>query len=204
MPGAGASLLLMPECSSVLMCRRRSGRSRAGVPPGAGVLPESVQVSLSMLAFRLCRCPSPRVLVSCCAAPPSPSLPPASSVTTLCLQGHSSPVTCLDFSSNGKYLASCSEDRTVRLWSTRDLAGREHRCLRANVGLDHAEFVRLSPDSRYGRTLYRHWDVLQSRQSQGRAVVGSVVLLWNGCRQHLSLGHHSITESWPFLRAAGI
>ncbi|NXK86359.1 TBL2 protein, partial [Formicarius rufipectus] len=64
------------------------------------------------------------------------------------LKGHSSPVSCLDFSSNGKYLASCSEDRTVRLWSTRDLAGREHRCLRANVGLDHAELVSLSPDSR--------------------------------------------------------
>ncbi|XP_037231052.1 transducin beta-like protein 2 isoform X2 [Falco biarmicus] len=64
------------------------------------------------------------------------------------LKGHSGSVSCLDFSSNGKYLASCSDDRTVRLWSTRDFAAREHRCLRANVGLDHAELVRLSPDSR--------------------------------------------------------
>ncbi|NXX83818.1 TBL2 protein, partial [Urocolius indicus] len=64
------------------------------------------------------------------------------------LKGHSGSVSCLDFSSNGKYLASCADDRTVRLWSTRDLAGREHRCLRANVGLDHAELVRFSPDSR--------------------------------------------------------
>lgn len=164
--------------------------------PGAAVLPGSVQVSLSMLASRLCRCPpSPPVLVSRCAfpLPSSPSLP-VSSVTTLCLQGHSSPVTCLDFSSNGKYLASCSEDRTVRLWSTRDLEAREHRCLRANVGLDHAELVRLSPDSRYGRTFCWHRDVLQRRQSHGQAVVGSVVLLWDEWRQRLSVGHHSITD----------
>lgn len=57
-------------------------------------------------------------------------------------------MSCLDFSSNGKYLASCADDRTVRLWSTRDFAAREHHCLRANMGLDHAELVRFSPDAR--------------------------------------------------------
>lgn len=70
--------------------------------------------------------------------------------TVLSPQGHSGSVSCLDFSSNGQFLASCAEDRTVRLWSTRDFAAREHRCLRANVGLEHAELVRFSPDSRYG------------------------------------------------------
>ncbi|CAI5642831.1 transducin beta-like protein 2 [Oreochromis niloticus] len=64
------------------------------------------------------------------------------------LKGHSGNVTCLDFSSNGKYLASCADDRTVRIWSTKDFLDREHKCLRANVELDHATLVRFSPDSR--------------------------------------------------------
>lgn len=152
----------MPVCLSV------SVSPRCRWPPGAqaGVSP----VPLSCRDSR-CRCPLVR-LCRCTLSPPPWPPPAVSSVTTLCLQGHSSPVTCLDFSSNGKYLASCSEDRTVRLWSTRDLAGREHRCLRANVGLDHAELVRLSPDSRYGRTLYQHRDVLQRHKSHGQDVVG--------------------------------
>lgn len=66
----------------------------------------------------------------------------------LFLQSHSGNVTCLDFSSNGKYLASCADDRTVRIWSTKDFLEREHKCLRANVELDHAILVRFSPDSR--------------------------------------------------------
>ncbi|KAJ8402234.1 hypothetical protein AAFF_G00370990 [Aldrovandia affinis] len=64
------------------------------------------------------------------------------------LKSHSGNVTCLDFSSNGKYLASCADDRTVRIWSTKDFLERDHRCLRANVDLDHATLVRFSPDSR--------------------------------------------------------
>ncbi|KAM3933669.1 transducin beta-like protein 2 [Leptodactylus fuscus] len=64
------------------------------------------------------------------------------------LKAHSGGITCLDFSSNGKYLASCSDDRTVRIWSTKDFLEKEHRCMRANVELDHATHVRFSPDCR--------------------------------------------------------
>ncbi|KAJ3589055.1 hypothetical protein NHX12_009903 [Muraenolepis orangiensis] len=64
------------------------------------------------------------------------------------LKSHSGNVTSIDFSSNGKYLASCADDRTVRIWSVKDFMDREHKCLRANVDLDHATLVSFSPDSR--------------------------------------------------------
>lgn len=57
----------------------------------------------------------------------------------------------MDFSSNGKYLATCADDRTVRIWSTKDFLQREHRSMRANVELDHATLVRFSPDCRCDR-----------------------------------------------------
>lgn len=57
----------------------------------------------------------------------------------------------MDFSSNGKYLATCADDRTVRIWSTKDFLQREHRSMRANVELDHAILVRFSPDCRWDR-----------------------------------------------------
>lgn len=64
------------------------------------------------------------------------------------LKSHSGNITCMDFSSNGKYLATCADDRTVRIWSTKDFLQREHRSMRANVDLDHAILVRFSPDCR--------------------------------------------------------
>uniref|UniRef100_A0A8C2ZUA6 Transducin beta like 2 n=2 Tax=Cyclopterus lumpus TaxID=8103 RepID=A0A8C2ZUA6_CYCLU len=77
------------------------------------------------------------------------------------LKSHSANVTCLDFSSNGKYLASCSEDRTVRIWSTKDFLDREHKCLRANVELDCASLVRFSPDSRAFITWLANGDTIR-------------------------------------------
>ncbi|CAF97319.1 unnamed protein product, partial [Tetraodon nigroviridis] len=77
------------------------------------------------------------------------------------LKSHSGSVTCVDFSSNGKYLASCADDRTVRIWSTKDFLEREHKCLRANVELDHATLVRFSPDSRAFITWLANGDTIR-------------------------------------------
>ncbi|XP_041949151.1 transducin beta-like protein 2 isoform X2 [Alosa alosa] len=77
------------------------------------------------------------------------------------LKSHNSSVTCIDFSSNGKYLASCADDRTVRIWSTKDFMDRDHRCLRANVELDHATLVRFSPDSRAFITWLANGDTIR-------------------------------------------
>ncbi|XP_076017569.1 transducin beta-like protein 2 [Genypterus blacodes] len=77
------------------------------------------------------------------------------------LKAHSGNVTCLDFSSNGKYLASCANDRTVRIWSTKDFLDREHKCLRANVELDDATLVRFSPDSRAFITWLANGDTIR-------------------------------------------
>ncbi|KAL2094640.1 hypothetical protein ACEWY4_009359 [Coilia grayii] len=77
------------------------------------------------------------------------------------LKSHSSSVTCIDFSSNGKYLASCADDRTIRIWSTKDFLERDHRCLRANVELDHATLVSFSPDSRAFITWLANGDTIR-------------------------------------------
>nr|XP_002121074.1 transducin beta-like protein 2 [Ciona intestinalis] len=63
------------------------------------------------------------------------------------LKGHSGKVLGLDASINGKYMASCSDDRSVRLWSVKDF-GSGNKCVRVNVEFDHARQARFSPDSR--------------------------------------------------------
>jgi WD40 repeat protein len=61
-------------------------------------------------------------------------------------KGHTGAVLSLDFDSTGKYLVSCSEDRTIRLWYMKTLEEKEHKYSRKNVELDHATHIKFSPD----------------------------------------------------------
>lgn len=54
----------------------------------------------------------------------------------------------LDFSPNGKLVATCSDDRTVLLWYTNEFDEKEHKIIRGNVELDHATKIRFAPDSK--------------------------------------------------------
>ena len=68
-------------------------------------------------------------------------------VLFLYYQGHSSPVLNLDVSVNGKYMASCSEDQSIRLWSIKEF-GSGNKSALCNVEFDHAHQICFSPDSR--------------------------------------------------------
>ncbi|KAI0209773.1 Transducin beta-like protein 2 [Lamellibrachia satsuma] len=64
------------------------------------------------------------------------------------LKGHSAPILGLNFSPNGKLLASCAEDRTILTWNVKDFTQKEHKSVRSNVELDHVTKVKFSPDCR--------------------------------------------------------
>ena len=54
----------------------------------------------------------------------------------------------VDFSANGKYLASCSEDGTVLIWPTKHFHQGNKMPIRGNIAYDQADKVRWSPDSK--------------------------------------------------------
>lgn len=62
------------------------------------------------------------------------------------LKGHTGRVLDMDFAANGKYLASCGDDRTIFVWDTKDFSQKDRRSLRINVEYDHATHVKWSPD----------------------------------------------------------
>jgi len=64
------------------------------------------------------------------------------------LKGHAGRVLDLDLSENGKYLATCDDDRSVLIWLTKEFGKAEHKMHRANVSYDHASLVKWSPDSK--------------------------------------------------------
>lgn len=65
------------------------------------------------------------------------------------LKGHTDHVLDIDYSSNGKYLASCSQDRTLLLWTAGNIHDTQQRkSLRVNVEYDHAVKLTWSPDSK--------------------------------------------------------
>lgn len=94
------------------------------------------------------------------------------------LKGHTGDVFDLEFSLNGKYMASTSQDRTVRLWSVKDFKEKEHKYVRANVDFDHGTKVNFSPDTRAfitalanGNTI-RVFKVNKKKDGSGASITG--------------------------------
>ncbi|KAL5277583.1 TBL2 family protein [Megaselia abdita] len=65
------------------------------------------------------------------------------------LKGHTDDIRDIDFSSNGKYLASCGEDRTILVWPTSQLQeSKDRKYFRFNSEYDFGTKISWSPDSK--------------------------------------------------------
>lgn len=64
------------------------------------------------------------------------------------LKGHTRNVVDMDFDINGKFVVTASEDRSVRLWTTKTLLDKEHKSFRTNFDFDSPTKVKFSPDGK--------------------------------------------------------
>ncbi|CAO1376362.1 unnamed protein product [Diamesa serratosioi] len=65
------------------------------------------------------------------------------------LKSHTGSVLDISFSSNGKYLATSADDRTVLIWYLKELSNaKDRKTFRINVEFDHAYKLVWSPDSK--------------------------------------------------------
>ncbi|XP_077289312.1 transducin beta-like protein 2 isoform X7 [Arctopsyche grandis] len=64
------------------------------------------------------------------------------------LMGHTGKILGMDCSSDGKYLVTCAEDRTVFFWDIKDIQGKGRKSVRVNIEFDHGTHIAWSPDDK--------------------------------------------------------
>ena len=65
------------------------------------------------------------------------------------LHGHTAAITDLQVTPNSKYLASSSEDRSVRLWKLADILDEHPANVRVPIEYDYASHISFTTDSRF-------------------------------------------------------
>ena len=65
------------------------------------------------------------------------------------LHGHTAAISDLQITPNSKYLASSSEDRSVRLWKLAEILDEHPTTIRVPVEYDYASHVSFTTDSRF-------------------------------------------------------
>ncbi|EGD77733.1 hypothetical protein PTSG_08824 [Salpingoeca rosetta] len=64
------------------------------------------------------------------------------------LKGHTEPILDAVFAPSGTALATCSEDRTLRLWPRKSFEGSDHKPISSRIELDHITHFAFSTDGK--------------------------------------------------------